>query len=44
LERFSEAIPLRRRELAWCRSTNDSDYSDTFWSMQKLATDLSAVG
>ena len=41
LERFREAIPLRRRELAWCRSTNDPD---TFWSVQKLATDLSAVG
>ena len=44
LESYDEAIGLRRLELTWCCSTNESDDPDTFWSMRKLAADLSAVG
>jgi tetratricopeptide (TPR) repeat protein len=44
LNRQTEAIPLRRRELAWCCKQNGEFDLDTFQSIHCLATDLSEVG
>ena len=40
LRRHSEAIPLRRRELAWCRKQNGDTDPGTFTSINALAIDL----
>jgi tetratricopeptide (TPR) repeat protein len=44
LNRQAEAIPFRRRELAWCCKQNSEFDFDTFQSIHCLATDLSEVG
>lgn len=44
LDRQAEAIPLRRRELAWCRKQNGDTDPGTLYSLNQLAIDLTAVG
>jgi len=43
-ERHSEAIPLRRRELAWCRDTHGDTDEGTLASINGLAIDLRETG
>ena len=44
LERHAEAIPLRRRELAWCREQKGDIDPDTLASINGLAIDLREIG
>jgi tetratricopeptide (TPR) repeat protein len=44
LGRCLEAIPLRRRELSWCREEYGDDDQDTLASINGLAIDLREVG
>jgi nephrocystin-3 len=43
-ERHAEAIPLRRRELAWCQEQNGDTDPGTLQSINQLAIDLREVG
>ena len=43
-QRYSEAIELRRAELAWCQANEDLDAKDKLISMHGLGCDLLAAG
>ena len=43
-EQHAEAIPLRRRELAWCQEQNGDTDPGTLQSVNQLAIDLRKVG
>ena len=43
-KRHTEAIPLRRRELTWCRETSDDSDPGTLTSINGLAIDLRESG
>jgi tetratricopeptide (TPR) repeat protein len=43
-KRHAEAIPLRRRELAWCREQNGDSDPGTLTSINGLAIDLRETG